>query len=164
MKKIFLLILFLISFDALAAVKSEVISGSISASDLASTSGSGAVVLADGATIGSNTPVQIQGYAPTNYQTGTTYTLVLADAGKRVSLSNAAAITLTVPNSSTVAFPAETEIIIRQGGAGQVTIVGAGGVTVNSFSSLTHTAGQWAYATLKLSSTANTWDLFGNLN
>ena len=117
----------------------------------------------NGTTIGGTAPVQIQGYMPTNYQTGTTYTLVLGDSGKRVSLTNASSITLTVPNSSTVAFPAETEILIRQGGGGQVTITGAVGVTINSFSSLTKLSGQYAVACLKLSSTANTWDLFGDL-
>jgi hypothetical protein len=117
----------------------------------------------NGVVIGGTVPCQIQGYAPTNYQTGTTYTLALTDSGSRVSLTNASAITLTVPASGTVAFPAETEIYVRQGGAGQVTISPAGGVTINSYLSATKIAGQYAYATLKLSSTANTWDLFGNI-
>ena len=40
-----------------------------------------------------------------NPQTGTSYTLVLADAAKIVECANAAAITLTVPPNSSVAFP-----------------------------------------------------------
>ena len=43
-----------------------------------------------------------------NAQTGTTYTLVLTDAGKIVTLSNASAITLTVPTNASVAFPVGT--------------------------------------------------------
>lgn len=105
----------------------------------------------------------VQGFAPTNYQTGTTYTFVLGDTGKRISLTNAFAITATVPPAGSVAYSAETEIILRQGGAGQVTVAPGSGVTINSYGSLTKLAGQYAYGSLKLSSTANTWDLFGNL-
>lgn len=128
---------------------------------------SGQVIFTGGAASGivSNlgAGVSVQGYSPTNYQTGTTYTLALTDSGGRVSLANASAITLTVPASGTIAFAAETEIYIRQGGAGQVTISPAGGVTINSYLSANKIAGQYAYAVLKLSSTANTWDLFGNI-
>lgn len=126
----------------------------------ATISNTGAVTIAS---IGSNGVIPIQGYMPTNYQTGTTYTLVFGDAGKRVSMTNGSASTLTVPTAASVAFLAETEIPIRQGGTGQVTIVAAGGVIINSYNSLLKIAGQYGYVTLKLSSTANTWDLFGNL-
>ena len=43
-------------------------------------------------------------------QTGTAYTLVLADAFKLVAMNNAAANTLTVPPNSSVAFPIGTRI------------------------------------------------------
>jgi hypothetical protein len=59
-----------------------------------------------------------------NAQTGTTYTLVLTDADKLVTLSNAAAITLTVPTNASVAFPVGTNIDLVQLGAGQVTVSG----------------------------------------
>ena len=67
-----------------------------------------------------------------NAQTGTSYTLALTDRNKTVTLSNAAAITLTVPPNSSVAFPVGTVIAGRQIGAGQVTIAGAVGVTVSA--------------------------------
>ena len=57
-----------------------------------------------------------------NNQTGTTYTLVLADAGKNVTLNNASAITLTIPANASVAFPVGTTILLTQLGAGQVTV------------------------------------------
>lgn len=57
-----------------------------------------------------------------NAQTGTTYTLVLTDANRVVTLSNAAAITLTVPTNASVAFPIGTTVTIAQTGAGQVTV------------------------------------------
>ena len=67
-----------------------------------------------------------------NAQTGTTYTTVLADNGKLVTLSNASPITLTVPLNSSVAYATGAIINIQQIGAGQVTIQGAGGVTITS--------------------------------
>ena len=64
-----------------------------------------------------------------NAQTGTTYTLVAADSGKLVSLSNAAGITLTVPIS---VFAAGEQINIIAIGAGQVTLAAASGATIVS--------------------------------
>lgn len=67
-----------------------------------------------------------------NTQTGTTYTLVLTDAGKLVTLSNASAITMTVPPNSSVAFPIGTQVILSQLGAGQVTVAAGAGVTIRT--------------------------------
>ena len=64
-----------------------------------------------------------------NAQTGTTYTLVIADLGKMVTLSNAGGITLTVPPS---VFSTGNQINIQQIGAGQVTLAQGAGVTITS--------------------------------
>jgi hypothetical protein len=64
-----------------------------------------------------------------NAQTGTTYTLVAADLGKLVTLSNASGITLTVPPS---VFATGNIINIQQIGAGQVTLAQGAGVTITS--------------------------------
>ena len=65
-----------------------------------------------------------------NAQTGTTYTLVAADATyKLVTCSNAAAITVTVPPSI---FTAGDVINLQQIGAGQVTFAAGSGVTITS--------------------------------
>lgn len=65
-----------------------------------------------------------------NAQTGTTYTLVAADASyKLVTASNAAAITITVPPSI---FTAGDVINLQQIGAGQVTFAQGAGVTITS--------------------------------
>jgi hypothetical protein len=96
-----------------------------------------------------------------NDQTGTTYTLVLTDLAKLVTLSNAGAITLTVPLNSSVAFAIGDRIDLLQKGVGQVTVVGAGGVTVNSTPGLKLRA-QWSSATL-LKLDTNTWVLIGDL-
>lgn len=61
-----------------------------------------------------------------NAQTGTTYTLVLADAGQNVDMNNAAANTLTIPLNAAAAFPIGTMITVTQIGAGATTIAFAG--------------------------------------
>lgn len=67
-----------------------------------------------------------------NAQTGTSYTTVLADNGKLVTLSNASAIAVTIPPNSSVAYPVGAQINMAQLGAGQVTVSGGSGVTVVS--------------------------------
>jgi hypothetical protein len=67
-----------------------------------------------------------------NAQTGTTYTTVLADNGKLTTLTNAAAIAVTIPPNSSVAYPVGAQINMAQLGAGQVTVSGGSGVTVVS--------------------------------
>lgn len=97
-----------------------------------------------------------------NAQTGTTYELALVDAGKIVTLSNAGAITLTVPAESSVNFDVGTVIAIVQSGAGTVTVSPAVGVTVSSKDSLLSLSGQYATASLvKLGS--DSWLLSGGL-
>ena len=67
-----------------------------------------------------------------NAQTGTTYTLVAADLGKLVTLSNGSPITLTVPPS---VFVAGNIINIQQIGLGQVTFAQGAGVTITAAAS-----------------------------
>ena len=66
-----------------------------------------------------------------NTQTGTTYTTVLTDAGKTVTLENASAVTVTVPANASVAYETGTRINFVNLGAGTVTIAAGGGVTIN---------------------------------
>jgi len=95
-----------------------------------------------------------------NAQTGTTYTPVLADNGKLVTLSNASAITLTVPTNASVAYATGAQINIEQIGAGQVTVIGDTGVTVNGTGTKLRT--QWSAATLVKLGT-DSWTLIGDL-
>ena len=67
-----------------------------------------------------------------NAQTGTTYTLALSDLNKLVTLSNAGAITLTLPPSGTAAFTSGMQVHIQQIGAGQVSLAAGSGVTITS--------------------------------
>jgi hypothetical protein len=64
-----------------------------------------------------------------NAQTGTSYTLVLSDATKLVTASNASAITVTIPPS---VFSAGQYVDLQQIGAGQVTFAAGAGVTITS--------------------------------
>jgi hypothetical protein len=96
-----------------------------------------------------------------NAQTGTTYTPVLADNGKLVTLSNASAITLTVPTNASVAYATGAQINIQAIDAGQVTVVGDTGVTVNGTGTKLRT--QWSAATLVKLGT-DSWTLIGDIN
>ena len=58
-----------------------------------------------------------------NTQTGTTYTPVLSDNGKIVTLNNASAISVTIPTNASVAYPVGAQINFAWiTGAGQPTI------------------------------------------
>ena len=95
-----------------------------------------------------------------NDQTGTSYTLVLSDKNKLVTLANSSAATLTVPTNSAAPFDIGTTINIMQAGLGQVTIVGAAGVDVRSTPGLKLRA-QWSNASLYKWKT-NEWILSGD--
>ena len=66
-----------------------------------------------------------------NTQTGTTYTTVLTDAGKTVTLDNAAAVAVTIPPNASVAYETGTQIKFLNLGAGTVTLGPGSGVTLN---------------------------------
>jgi hypothetical protein len=97
-----------------------------------------------------------------NAQTGTTYTLVAGDLNKLVTLSNASAITLTVPNGI---FTTGQQINIQQIGAGQVTIA-SDGTSVLTSTGATSTApklrAQYSAATIVCTS-SNNFTVIGDL-
>jgi len=91
------------------------------------------------------------------------YTLsLLGERDNLVEFDSASAVTLTVPTNSSVAYPIGTSIDILQVGAGQVTVAGDTGVTVNATPGLKLRA-QWSSATL-LKRGTNTWVLLGDLS
>jgi hypothetical protein len=94
-----------------------------------------------------------------NTQTGTTYTLLTADLGKMVTLSNASAVTVTVGTS--LGFSAGQSIDLLSLGAGIVTIA-AGGATLNGTPGL-KLRGQYSAATLYCVGT-NSFVLLGDLS
>lgn len=94
-----------------------------------------------------------------NAQTGTTYTLVLSDASKTVTMTNASANTLTVPPNSSVAFAVGTRIFVTQGGAGATTIAAGAGVTINAPTTVTLAIGEQHESRGLLKIATNTWTL-----
>lgn len=96
-----------------------------------------------------------------NAKTGiTTYTPVLTDNGKLVTLSNTSSITFTVPTNASVAFPVGAQLNIQQVNTGQVTVAGAGGVTINGTGTKLRT--RWSAATL-VQTSSNVWTLIGDI-
>ena len=98
-----------------------------------------------------------------NAQTGTTYSLVAGDVNKLVTLSNASAITLTVPNG---VFTVGQQINIQQIGAGQVTVA-SDGTTVLTSTGATSTApklrAQYSAATI-ICTSSNNFTVIGDLS
>ena len=90
------------------------------------------------------------------------YTLVLADKDKFLEINIATANNLTVPTNASVSYPIGTQINLVQTGAGQVTIVGDAGVTVNGTPGLKFRE-QWSSATL-IKRATDTWIAIGDLS
>lgn len=100
-----------------------------------------------------------------NAQTGTSYTPVPTDEGKIVTLANAGAITVTLPQDSVQAIPVGASIDFAWAGAGQPTFaLGAGaawlGGTAPTPTLKLRAVGSFATA-IKMA--ANTWALVGDL-
>jgi hypothetical protein len=96
-----------------------------------------------------------------NPQSGTTFGPIISDAGKLVELSNTSAITVTIPLNSSVPFPVGTQINLLQTNTGQVSVVGAGGVTLNATPGAKLRT-QWSFATL-IKRAENIWVLVGDI-
>ena len=92
-----------------------------------------------------------------NAQTGTTYTIVSGDLNKLVTLSNASAITVTIPNG---VFTAGQQINFQQIGAGQVTFASDGTTTFTGIG--TKLRAQYSASTLICTGT-NTFTLIGDI-
>jgi hypothetical protein len=97
-----------------------------------------------------------------NAQTGTTYTLVLADAHKLVTQSNASGIATTIPPNADVAFEVGDQVNFLQLGAGTITLTAGAGVTLRSDGAKLKTNAQYAVATcIKIDT--DEWVVVGNL-
>jgi len=78
-----------------------------------------------------------------------------------VEMNSGSATTFTIPANSTLAWPVGASMDIMQTGAGQVTVSGASGVTVN-FTPGNKLRTQWSSCTIMKRST-DSWILFGDL-
>lgn len=99
---------------------------------------------------------------PVNEQDGN-YTLVLGDAGKMIRCNSAGAVTYTIPPSGSVAYPIGTCMVIRNIGAGTLTIARGAGVILwkaGSGTSADVAMAQFGIATLILES--SNWVISGS--
>ena len=101
--------------------------------------------------------------APVNEQDAN-YTFALSDAGKMVRANSASGIAWTIPPNSAVAFPLGTAIVVRNLGAGTVTIMRGSGVTqllAGGSTSKDVSLAQYGLATL-IQESANAWVCSGS--
>jgi hypothetical protein len=103
-----------------------------------------------------------------NAQTGTTYTLVLADASKFVTCNNASAVAVSIPTNASAAFAVGTIINIQQIGVGQVTVSAASSGTTTITSSGATSASpktRARYSALTCIKTGtDTWTVVGDIS
>ena len=92
-----------------------------------------------------------------NAQTGTTYTIVSGDLNKLVTLNNASAITVTIPNG---VFSTGQQVNFQQIGAGQATFASDGTTTFTGVG--TKLRAQYSASTLICTGT-NTFTLIGDI-
>ena len=105
--------------------------------------------------------LKVDSLTPISQKTAS-YTLSsLTERDDLIEMGSGSALTLTIPANATVAYPVGTSLDILQTGAGQVTIAGAAGVTVNATPGLKLRT-QWSSATL-FKRAENTWVVFGDL-
>jgi hypothetical protein len=97
--------------------------------------------------------------------TSNSYTPVLSDNGKLVTLSNASAITATIPPNSSVAYPVGAQLNFVQLGVGQVTFTQGAGVTIVSTGDTANapkTREQYSSASA-IQTSANNWLVIGDI-
>lgn len=114
---------------------------------------------------GSSGAVTLAASVATNSQTGTSYTLALADNGKLVTLANSSAVAVTIPTNGSVALPVGAVIMMAAYGTGAVTVSGAGGVTVvsNGATAASPVIRTRYSSVAAIQTSANNWLVIGDL-
>lgn len=106
--------------------------------------------------------IEIKGFRPIISNANTSITLALTDADSYIRTTNAAAVTITIPPNSTVAFNLGTEMDFIQAAVGQISFVAGAGVTINSASGNLKVGNQYGGTSLKKIG-IDEWDLVGDL-
>lgn len=104
----------------------------------------------------------LNAFRPIITVSGTSKTFAISDANTYQRTTNGSAVSLTVPPNSSVAFTIGTEIEVFEAGAGQVSFVAGGGVTINYDTGLKISATKKGAALKKVG--ADEWDLVGSLS
>lgn len=128
--------------------------------------------------VASATAINVSGnvvYHLATTATITNYTLINTDDGKIVEINSAGSVNLTVPTDASMGanaifggngIPVGGSVTILQTGAGQISVVGASGVTLQCTPQTTANIGKlrtrWSAATL-IKRAVNTWVLIGDL-
>lgn len=90
-------------------------------------------------------------------------TITDADAGSFITTTSSSSVTITIPAQAVTPWADSTEIFVEQLGTGQVTFVGASGVTIRvPVGSVASSAGQYSVMRLKRTG-LNTWTVFGDI-
>ena len=106
------------------------------------------------------TPAKIAGEV--NAQTAASYTLVIGDAFKTLTMTNRGANTVTIPPNSSVAFTVGDRIDIIMAGAGTTSVTGGSGVSVNGVTTGTGAIAAQYSAVSCIKTDTNAWLLVGN--
>ena len=131
--------------------------GSSGTSGISGTSGTSGV---DGAS-GTSGTSGLNAYPVVSYNT-TNLVLGLGDASEYLRISGLSEVTVSIPAQSSVSWVDDTEIIMEQV-AGQLSISGGTGVTINKPSTtLAKSKEQYSVIAIKRVS-QNVWTLFGDL-
>ena len=141
--------------SALAATSSSELAGVIS-----DETGTGALVFNTSPTLVDPKTTQL-----VTYKTATAYTFLISDQGRYLIASNSSNQVFTIPLNSVEAFPVGSRIDIVQTGPGQLTIVGASGVIVDSnaaTSSAPKLRAAYSAATL-IKIQADRWHVIGDI-
>jgi hypothetical protein len=124
-----------------------------------------AAALGDDANFASTVTTSLAGKVPSItpiISKTSSYTLSnLSERDSMIEVSSSSATTITIPTNASVAFPVGASIDITQISTGQVTIAGAGGVTVNATPGLKLRT-QWSTVTLFKRGT-DSWIVYGDL-
>ena len=91
----------------------------------------------------------------------TDYTLAAVDNGTVVTMNSATNQTISIPLDATVPWATGTQITILRYGAGELTIAGVVGVTLQAAGAAFRLRAQYSGATL-IKRTTNTWTLIGD--
>ena len=97
-----------------------------------------------------------------NAQTAASYTLVIGDAFKTLTMTNSGANTVTIPHNYSVAFTVGDRIDIIMAGAGTTSVTGGSGVSVNGVTTGTGAIAAQYSAVACIKTDTNAWQLVGN--